>query len=1062
MVITIDQDQENLLNQSSIAPIVLVDITSAAGTVLRFCTNKATTFNGNLYQPYLATLGNIRSSATFPDNHTANRSFQLHFNNSQIELNGVQYSSLSETFYPVFPWELAEVTVKILLTSGTEEDTYNGSAIPWLTSGTADAPTAITRDNFLLPVHLPDFIINDQLPFRVITREEFPEADRDELDGNTAIPILVGSGVTVRARATTAGAATTVRTSASSGFVLEVTSTEGWSNADDVIIGGMVNNGINISSVDSDNLLFNLSTDLNTLPSEATAGMSCIEDRATYDFTVADHECAGGAIEVFVTKLGTTDRILVDPSKYTTLTVDDSNAIGGKRTDLRITELTPFGDPDGGGVTQPVVNVTAGNHKHDVALAGGGTETEHFAGGVTPAGGSPANDGNAATLVSVGPGGTVNATVTWTSHPNLNGTFNSQTYFMIAENIVYPGGDIRMRRSSSNFLTLTSTFAKGEFRSSADTGGSETSTWNVIGNENSGSFNLYEGWKMVTMTPTVSEATKDLRPTNLTTSVAHNVSAGDIEIGEKVEITINGVPIPDDSGRFGLTTASGEPIERPDAVMRWVIEEALDKEGLIDETTYSEAASDFQDNDIRLRFAINSDKPIKVNALLDQIASNSRATHWWGREAHNVKYLPATGTSVATFADDISGVTSINWQNNSSSFDLRNNLTAYYDREWTQGETKSEAYTSSVLGIDLASIAVYGTLSNVINDRNTKSLRFDMLTTASGAQNTVDEVVGHISFPKKVFSIETAWNWMNLEPGDRITVNTETLATGVEARIIEHEVDSRFQCHINAIETSSPVSTQYNSSNASFTNTTDQSWGFGPIWTMQFTWLTRAPFSTTDATVSIWDFVQISPLSDKSRITVTWKPLESPNPQLWVNIFGANGTDEKLFQWDNLLTPANVELNTWYNLFLQFTGINIRLWFGKVGATGSPIIESSQAASDFVSMNDIVRRPTIFAGAPVATVREHQFKIWNTPLTDDAITYVGDNPHADLTVDSPADGYNHSGNLVHWYKLGHIPTDPGADFAVVTASGRVNINVPPVIGTDRIFIDAPGITGEPL
>lgn len=1055
MVITIDQWQEDLLNKSSIAPVVLADITSSVGT-LRFCTNKSVTFNGNTYQPYLATMGNVRSSATFPDNHTANRPLLLHINNSQIEFNGTQYDHVSEMFYPVFPWERSEVSVRVLLTSGTTEDVYNGNAIPWVTSGTAGAPTSVNRDSFVLPVNLPDLGINDQLPLRVITKGEFPEADRDELvSGGTVIPIIVGSGVQIRARATTAGATTTVRTAVAAGTVLEVTDTTGWTNADDVVIGGMLNNGINISSVDHENLRFNLSTDLNTLPKAVDVGMTCIEDRATYTYTLANHKCAGDAFNVSTVKRGTTERVLIDPSKYSTSFVEDASSIGGIRTDLVISELTPMGDPDSGGITQPTVTVDSANHDHSVSVSQSTTRSE-FAGGVS--GGinwGNANDGNNNTA------GTINdstQTGTFTTHPAQSGVFVSRRYYMIAQIPTNASADVRMRRSTTSFLTITTTTGKGEFRSAKDTGGTANADWNVFsGSTNPTQCDCFEGWVDIEMSPTVSESTVDLTNTTRTVDVDHDVSGADLEVGTRIEATINGAPIPDDTGRYGPTTASGEPIERPDAVMRWILEQALGKTTLIDSTSYNQAAIDFQGASMTLRFAI--DQPTKVNALLDQIADNSASTHGWFRDGHNVHYLPSGTTSVASFDDDASGVISIDWSNSASSSDLVNRLTAFYDRDWVQGTSKDEAYSSSVLGLDPASIAIYGNLSNTITGRSTQDLHLDMLSDASNAQTVVDEVIGHVSFPRKVFKVETSWHSALLEPGDIITVNTETLATGIEARIIEHQVDSRFNCRINAVETATPVSTQYVSSNASFTNTTDQDFNIANAWTMEFTWLTRADFSKVIPTIGIWDFVQISPFTNTNRITLLWKPTQFPDPQLWVDIYADNGSSEKVWAWNDLLSPINVDLDRWYNMFVTWDGTNIKLWFGPVGSTGSEITVSDKLLDNSVTQQNVNRRPTIFAGAPGATVREHQFKIWNVALDQSNIAWVGDNPHADFSVD--AGNYTSSANLYHWYRFGHVSSDPGKDFAV-TAVDRINVNVPAVIGTDRLFVDAPGITGQAL
>ena len=66
--VTVD-DQEQLSNRSSISPLFLVDITSVSGS-LHFCNDRAVTYLGQLYQPYLSSAGTLRTAASFPQNST--------------------------------------------------------------------------------------------------------------------------------------------------------------------------------------------------------------------------------------------------------------------------------------------------------------------------------------------------------------------------------------------------------------------------------------------------------------------------------------------------------------------------------------------------------------------------------------------------------------------------------------------------------------------------------------------------------------------------------------------------------------------------------------------------------------------------------------------------------------------------------------------------------------------------------------------------------------------------------------------------------------------------------
>ena len=93
MTIPIDPSQQELLSRSSINPIFLVRICSTSGSLF-FCTDDAIAYLGNVYQPYLASVGTLRTAASFPENQTTGKELQLQFENAPAELNGAHYAHL--------------------------------------------------------------------------------------------------------------------------------------------------------------------------------------------------------------------------------------------------------------------------------------------------------------------------------------------------------------------------------------------------------------------------------------------------------------------------------------------------------------------------------------------------------------------------------------------------------------------------------------------------------------------------------------------------------------------------------------------------------------------------------------------------------------------------------------------------------------------------------------------------------------------------------------------------------------------------------------------------------
>ncbi len=798
MAIPIADSQQELLDLGQIDPRLLVTITNRAGIVLRFCNRDALTDeDGNIYQPYVEGISGFSSSVNFPENKAGVHTLSVTMLNDPITFQDTEYTHLSKTL-DVIDWEMADCDIELILVSGTEGNVIDrGIAMPIMSSGIVGVPQGIGRDVFSLTVSTRNSKLNDLIPLRAVTDTDFPTADPDELNGRTYIPIIVGSGVRIRAISTAAGAVTTVRTEVAAGATLEVSDVSNFNDSDTFIIGGVSGTVFTVGTVSTaDNSFTSITPDLNTAGVTWNVGDVVNQDLANYDYTIADHKI-GEIASVFVKKRGDREFTLIDNSLWSKNEVADSAAISGTRTDLRITELTPIGGGTSGSVsTQPDHTVDGGSHNHAVALTGASSTSEHFAGSMSPTAGDPANDGNAATFVTVGPGGTVDQVATFATHGSLSGSFDVMRYFMIASNTVFPGGDIRMRRGSTNFLTLSSTFGLGEFRSAEDDGTSpnadESDDWNLNGNEDSGAINLYEGWKLVTMNPTVSETTQDLSATTIITNVAINVTGANLEIGDVVEVVCSGIQAEDWTADLGTGT-----VDRPDRVMRWFIQEALGQTAeIIDEDSYADAAIEYDNNEFKIQLAVQ--KPITVDSTFDQIANASRSMHWWGRYGHKLKFLDIPAVS-GTFVEDEEGVLDIFWQHSTASKDLRNRLSAFFGRDWTTSANKDESYTGLVSVAVSGSITRFGELPNEVRGQE-KEFFFDLIPSQSQMADVLSFITTQKAFPRKRFQIKTTPDHMNIEPGDIVDVRTFTLNGPIKARVVENKVDSRYFAQITAVE----------------------------------------------------------------------------------------------------------------------------------------------------------------------------------------------------------------------------------------------------------------------
>ena len=141
MVLTVSGTQNDRLQRGDVSPIYLFEMNTASGT-LRFCSENALRYRGEIYQPYIKGVGTLRTSANFPDNNTSNKEIQLEIENAPVTWRGNDYAYLSNTF-DVLPWELSEANVSvILLASGTVAD--DETAMPLVTSGIVGTPGSVT------------------------------------------------------------------------------------------------------------------------------------------------------------------------------------------------------------------------------------------------------------------------------------------------------------------------------------------------------------------------------------------------------------------------------------------------------------------------------------------------------------------------------------------------------------------------------------------------------------------------------------------------------------------------------------------------------------------------------------------------------------------------------------------------------------------------------------------------------------------------------------------------------------------------------------------------------
>jgi len=798
MVIPVHENQLALLNKGTIEPRVLVTLVNTSGT-LRFTNNDTFVYQNEVYQPFVGGLFGFKSSANYPENKAGTQVIRLTLLNDPITLSGTSYTHLSKTLTN-FDWEMANADVRLLLVSGTSTQELDADeAIPIMTKGVVGVPQDIKRDSFSLPLSTRNSKLNDLIPLRVLSTDDFSELDPDEDNGRTYIPIVIGEDVEIRGISTTAGAVTTVRTEVNTGAILDVSDTVGFSDSDTFFIGGRTNRTFTIGTVDTPNDRFTgITPDLSVDGLTYGFGDIVNETRANFDYTLADHKI-GGITKVFVTQRGENEPVLVDPSNYSKLEVVDANSVGGTRSDLRVTSLFPFGvAPTEGALTQPVTEVDNANHKHDVQITSEAS-TIRFATDFTPSTAGAIIDGADDTGFSITSALGQTRTVTFDDFPAVPGTFVKQRFFVLASSTL--GGSGRffvVRQGSSNILlSLPTAFPKAEYRSMFTSIGNSTDriTCTLVGAPVT-AF-VFEGRKEVITQGQVTEQLRDLTDTTRTVNVAHNITAANLAVGSKLTVVCSGVQGTDfHPSNYGTGTMT-----RPDHVMRWLIQEALgEADDVMDLTSYATAGARYATESIGVQLAIQ--KPTTLDNVADQVMNASRSLHFWGPAGHTISFLedPANITAASgTYREDESGVIDITWQDATSIKDIRNSLTANFRRDWTKTATNDESYAGKVSAEDIPSQGRFGVLTNEVRGVN-KDFFFDFVPDSTQMTGVLNFILDQKKEPRKKYTVTTDWTQLAIAPGDIIDVQASTTITGSLARVIDNTIDPRFFCTITALE----------------------------------------------------------------------------------------------------------------------------------------------------------------------------------------------------------------------------------------------------------------------
>jgi len=165
-------------------------------------------------------------------------------------------------------------------------------------------------------------------------------------------------------------------------------------------------------------------------------------------------------------------------------------------------------------------------------------------------------------------------------------------------------------------------------------------------------------------------------------------SVADTVIGGRVSADIQGYEA-DDSGDYGT---DGEVIERPDYILKHFLIERCGLTSSEIGTTYTQAGSDYDSNNITLA-PVLLEKP-NIREFISQIAFQSRSIEYWEEGKHNLKWIPYTDTSDKTIEAARIDIESI-LLSYTPRAEILNKFVGAYNKEWI-GAFGSSAYSEEI------------------------------------------------------------------------------------------------------------------------------------------------------------------------------------------------------------------------------------------------------------------------------------------------------------------------------------------------------------------------------
>jgi hypothetical protein len=340
----------------------------------------------------------------------------------------------------------------------------------------------------------------------------------------------------------------------------------------------------------------------------------------------------------------------------------------------------------------------------------------------------------------------------------------------------------------------------------------------------------------------------------------------------------------------------------------------------------------------------------------------------------------------------------------------------------------------------LVSQSIFGVRSNEVVGANGKAYFFDMTAEISQAEKILNAIVIDKAYPRKVFTINTDWSYLNLEPGDVVNVQPATLNDTVEARITEIRTDERLFSQITAKEIDRDAAPPYVGQAVSVytpTGTPSEYWlntyqvnhGIGN----QFTFFGRFKYTEDPGSSYFSILSMLGGVDNNSSISIQNKQFAGDEHlRVILNDQGGATAGAKLWVWEDFF----LDFNRWYQMFVTWDGTDIRVYHAEVGSSLSEIAVDTKTDDDPISRIDSPLS-TLISG--LKGCHQHEMAMWNTVLSEAAMNSLIVGGANEYGLKGNRGAHTYASNLRHWWRLGLSSSRTGKDYA--NAGFNVDVGV---------------------